>query len=192
MEAYSSLSDYELADLLKSGDKDAFTEIYQRYKWVLFVHALKRIGDREHAKDIIQEIFTVLWDKRSNLDLSSHLSGYLYTSVRNRVIKAYSHKQVASKYMSSIASIEDTNCVTDHKVRMSTLTAIIENEINELPEKMREVFILSRKHNLSHKEISLQLGIEETTVKRQISNALRILRVKLGLFAWLALYFKFL
>lgn len=193
MTAYSSLSDYELTDLLKSGDQAAFTEIYQRYKWVLFVHALKRVGDREQAKDIIQELFTTLWDRRNELDLHSHLSGYLYTSIRNRVIKSFAHRQVESDYLTSLAAtISEGDCITDHKVRQSSLAAIIENEINELPEKMREVFILSRKHHLSHKEIAQQLGIEETTVKRQISNALKILRVKLGLIVWLALLFKIL
>ena len=193
MIVYSSLSDHVLTGLLKSGDQAAFTEIYQRYKWVLFLHAVKRIGDREQAKDIIQELFTTLWDKRAELDLKSHLSGYLYTSVRNRVIKSFTRHQIESDYLTSLAaSINDDNCITDHKVRQSSLAAIIENEINELPEKMREVFILSRKHNLSHKEIAHQLGIEETTVKKQISNALRILRVKLGIIVWLALYFKFL
>ena len=193
MKAYSSLSDYELSGLLKSDDKAAFTEIYNRYKWVLFLHALKRIRDREQAKDIIQELFTTLWDKRHDLDLRSHLSGYLYTAVRNRIIKAFAHQQIKSDYVNSVvASFNDDNCITDHKVRQSNLAAIIENEINELPEKMREVFILSRKHNLSHKEIALRLDIEEATVKRQISNALKILRVKLGLFAWLILFFKLL
>src|ERR1700761_4613107 len=140
MKAYSSLSDYELSGLLKSDDKAAFTEIYNRYKWVLFLHALKRIRDREQAKDIIQELFTTLWDKRHDLDLRSHLSGYLYTAVRNRIIKAFAHQQIKSDYVNSVvASFNDDNCITDHKVRQSNLAAIIENEINELPEKMREV-----------------------------------------------------
>jgi RNA polymerase sigma-70 factor (ECF subfamily) len=191
MEAYSSLSDFELTHLLKTGDQAAFTEIYHRYKWVLFLHALKRIKDREQAKDIVQELFTTLWDKRNELDLKSHLSGYLYTSVRNRVIKLFAHQQVATGYITSLGTIiQEDNCVTDHKVRESNLAVLIEKEINELPEKMREVFVLSRKHHLNHKQIALELGIEETTVKRQISNALKILRVKLGLFAWILIFFE--
>lgn len=193
MEAYNSLSDLELTDLLKSGDQVAFTEIYHRYKWVLFLHALKRVRDREQAKDIVQELFTTLWDKRADLDLKSHLSGYLYTSVRNRIIKLFAHQQIASQYLVSLGTvIEENNCITDHKARQSSLAILIEKEINQLPEKMREVFLLSRKHHLSHKEIALELGIEESTVKRQISNALKVLRVKLGLFTWLILFCKIL
>ena len=186
MKAYSSLSDVELTHLLSSGDQGAFTEIYARYKWLLFLHALKRVGDREQAKDIVQDLFTTLWDRRAELDLRSHLSGYLYTAIRNRVIKIFTHQQVVSGYVTSLGKvIREEDCITDHKVRQSSLAALIEKEINGLPEKMREVFVLSRKYHLSNKEIAQQLGITEGTVKRQISNALKVLRAKLGLFAWL-------
>src|ERR1700744_5900949 len=171
MKAYGSFSDAELTGLLKSGDQAAFTEIYDRYKWVLLLHTLKRTGDREQEKDIVQELFTTLWDKRAELDLRSHLSGYLYTAIRNRVIKLFTRQQVATGYLASLGAVIDKDsCITDHKVRQNSLAALIEKEINELPEKMREVFVLSRKHHLSNKEIARELGIQESTVKRRISN----------------------
>lgn len=189
---YGNLNDSELVSLLKKNDDRAYNEIYQRYKWVLFLHALKRIRNREEAKDIVQELFITLWDKRREMEIKGHLSGYLFTAVRNRVIKFISHQQVESVYISSLGnSINAGICITDHRTRENNLAEIIEKEIQDLPEKMRQVFILSRKHNLSHKEISAQLGIEETTVKRQISNALKILRTKLGLYAWIIFLIKY-
>ncbi|WP_316815176.1 RNA polymerase sigma-70 factor [Pedobacter nyackensis] len=190
---YATYTDPELVSLLKKDDHIAYAEIYNRYKWVLYLHALRRIGDREQSKDIVQELFLALWDKRANFDLRSHLSGYLYTSVRNRIIKYIAHQKVESAYVNSVKeTLNEGKCITDHSIREKSLAAIIEKEIAELPEKMREVFILSRKHNLNHKEIALQLGIEDTTVKRQISNALKILREKLGIIVWLLLFFKIL
>lgn len=189
---YGNLNDSELVSLLKKNDDLAYNEIYQRYKWVLFLHALKRIRNREEAKDIVQELFITLWDKRREMEIKGHLSGYLFTAVRNRVIKFISHQQVESVYISSLGnSINAGICITDHRIRENNLAEIIEKEIQDLPEKMRQVFILSRKQNLSHKEISAQLGIEETTVKRQISNALKILRTKLGLYAWIIFLIKY-
>lgn len=189
---YGNLNDSELVSLLKRNDDRAYNEIYQRYKWVLFLHALKRIRNREEAKDIVQELFITLWDKRREMEIKGHLSGYLFTAIRNRVIKFISHQQVESVYISSLGnSINAGICITDHRTRENNLAEIIEKEIQDLPEKMRQVFILSRKQNLSHKEISEQLGIEETTVKRQISNALKILRTKLGLYAWIIFLIKY-
>jgi RNA polymerase sigma-70 factor (family 1) len=189
---YSEHSDRDLLLLLKQDNEAAFAEIYQRYKWVLYLHAAKRVNDREEAKDIVQELFTTLWDRRQVFDLQTHLSGYLYTAVRNRVISRLSHEKVVDTYMDAIReSASQGNCITDHKARENNLAAIIEQEINELPERMREVFILSRKHHLSHKEIAGKLGIAESTVKKQVSNALATLRVKLGLFAWLFLLIRY-
>lgn len=192
MAAYSTYTDQELVALLKQGEQLAFAEIYQRYKWVLYLHAMKRIGNREEAKDIVQELFTTLWDKREHLDLKGHLSGYLYTSIRNRIIKWISHSKVESSYIASIKDAVNSGiCITDYKVRENNLAAIIEKEINELPEKMRKVFLMSRKLQMSHKEIAEELGIEEATVKRQVSNALKILRIKLGLLLWLIFLIKY-
>ncbi|MNY44980.1 RNA polymerase sigma factor [compost metagenome] len=67
---------------------------------------------------------------------------------------------------------------------------MIDREIASLPPKMKEVFLMSRKDNLSHKEIADKLGIAEPTVKKQVNNALKTLRVKLGLFAYLIFLLK--
>lgn len=192
MESYKDLGDTELLTLLKSGSIGAYNEIYHRYKWVLYLHALKRIRNREEAKDLVQDLFITLWDKRKEIELKTHLSGYLYTAVRNRVLKRIAHEKVESNYFTSLKDAMNAEiCMTDHRVRERSLAAIIEKEIDELPEKMKQVFILSRKHHLNHREISQQLGIEETTVKRQISNAIKILRVKLGLLVWLTFLIRY-
>ena len=188
MAVYSAYTDQELTALLKQGDQLAFTEIYERYKGPLYVHAYNLLRDREEVKDILQQIFSMLWTGRDELEIHSHLSGYLYTAVRNRIFKFIAHKQVASKYVDSLADFGSSGeCVTDHLARERQLLAIIEKEIAQLPEKMREIFELSRKQGLSHKEIALQLDLSEKTVRNQINNSLKILRVKLGIVAYLIL-----
>lgn len=181
MTKYITYSDQELADLLRSGDRLAFTEIYNRYKGPLYIHAFNLLRDREESKDILQQIFVHLWTGRNEFVLKSRLSGYLYTAVRNQIFKRIAHKQVASKYITSLVEFATSGeCITDHLVRQNQLMDIIEKEIAELPEKMREVFELSRKEGLSHKEIAVQLNVSEKTIRNQVNNALKILRVKLA------------
>ena len=181
MTGYNVLADLELYALLKAGDKVAYTEIYNRYFSLLYLHALKRLRDEEAARDLIQDLFTTLWVKREVLTTRSNLSNYLYTAVRNGVFNFIAHQKVASKYINELPDkIEPSECMTDHLARERQLTALIEKEIAELPEKMREIFLLSRVEGLSHKEIAERLGISELTVKTQVKNALRILRGKLG------------
>src|SRR5690606_33478835 len=143
----------------------------------LYVHAYKRLRDREESRDVIQEIFAVLWEKRGQIVPRGHLSGYLYTAVRNRIFNIVAHKQVANTHLQSLqAFIHRGECQTDHLVREKEFRAIIDEEIAALPDKMQEIFELSRTKYLSHKEIASELKLSEHTVKKQINNALRILR----------------
>jgi len=185
---YNQLSDQELVELLNKGDQLAFAQIYDRYKFILHTHAVNKLRDREEARDIIQEVFTYLWFKHDVINLSGNLSGYLYGSVRHAILNKITRKQVQEKYMDSLKafSMRD-NVLTDHRVRENQLRAQIEKEIRMLPPKMREVFELSRKEHLSHREIAWKLEISEQTVSKQITNALKILKLKLGVLAYIGL-----
>jgi len=106
----------------------------------------------------------------------------LYSAVRNRIFNIIWHKKFENRYVASLQRIIDAGVMmTDEVVREKELAALIEREIEQLPEKMREVFRLSRKEHLSYKEIAEELKIGESTVKKQVSNALKILRLKLKL-----------
>ncbi|WDF77134.1 RNA polymerase sigma-70 factor [Mucilaginibacter sp. KACC 22773] len=178
---YKSYSDFELAELLQSGDQLAYTEIYNRFHGALYIHVFNKLRNREEARDIVHELFSSLWYNCRNLSLKTTLSGYLYTSARYKIFDFISHKDVESKYIQSIGKfIEQDDCITDHLVREKELNAMIENEIAALPPRMREIFELSRKQNFTHKEIAELLGLSEKTVKKQVNNSLKVLRSKLG------------
>lgn len=192
MTPIDSLTDIELFALLKADDCDAFAEIYNRYKFILHNHAYKKTGNREEAKDLVQDLFSNLWTKRAIINLHSTLSGYLYTSLKNDILNLFAHQQVKGKYIVSMEAFSRTGTVlTDHLIRERQFSELIENEILALPAKMRKVFELSRKSHLNHKEIAAQLDISEKTVDRQISNALKILRTKLGLLGFLIFLIKY-
>lgn len=181
MVVYSKLSDRELAILLKESDRNAFTEIFNRYHGALYVHALKRLQDREECRDLVQDLLTTLWAKRHELELKNTLSGYLYMSVRNRIFDLLARKRINDVYISSIQLYETKeHNLTDALARQNQLATIIDKEISELPLRTREIFELSRKGFLSHKEIASRLNISEQTVKTTVNNALKTLRVALG------------
>lgn len=181
MRSYQTLPDQVLFDLMKLEDEVAFKAIYDRYFDAMYIHACKRLNDREEARDVVQEIFAALWSKRKQLVLKISLPAYLYTAVRNRIFNIIAHKRVESKHIQSLQHFIDQGvCQTDHLVREKELRAIIEEEVAALPQKMQEIFEMSRSQYLSHKEIASALNLSEHTVKKQVNNALRILRAKLG------------
>ncbi|WP_410219949.1 RNA polymerase sigma-70 factor [Pedobacter sp.] len=181
-------SDLELLQMLKNGSALAYTIIYNRYFETLYIHALQKLNDKEEAKDIIHELFTQIWKKRTEIEITGGLKAYLYTAVKNKILDFIAHQQVENKYINSLQSFIDQGiCITDHKIREKQLTELIDNGIQQLPNKMREIFEMSRKQNLTHREIAVKLNISEQTVKTQVKNALKVLRTKLGTMLFLSL-----
>lgn len=178
---YKILSDAKLVQLLQASDHNAYTEIYNRYFHLLFVHARKKLNDEDLAKDIIQEIFTKIWIKREIQLTATNLTGYLYTLMKNRILDLYLHQEVKTKYMRSLKSFMTTNksTATDALVREKECSAHINNEIAALPPKMRQMFDLSRTKQLSYKEIAKRLNTSENNVSKQINNGLKVLRRRL-------------
>lgn len=192
MLSYSILPDKELVSLVREGDEASFAEIYNRFYGILYLHAYKRLNNEEEARDVIHELFTALWIKRESFEIETNLSGYLYSSIRNRILDIITHKKVEEKYLDSLQNYIDHDFnYADHLVRERDLAKLIEKEISFLPPKMREVFELSRKSHLSHKEIAILLGLSEQTVRTQIKKALKILRLRLGFWIYLLILFKF-
>lgn len=177
---YPQHNDQALITLLKEGDEPAFAELHNRYKAVLFIHACRMLGSEDEAKDVVQELFTTLWTRRSDIPAISCLGSYLYSAVRNKVLDCIARKKTEEKYMRSLALfMEEGENITEKEMREKELARLIEREISLLPERMREIFELSRYENRSYKEIAEALNISDKTVKKQVSNALIILRKKL-------------
>lgn len=189
MRLTTGLSDIELSDLIRAGSKEAFNEIYLRYKNLLHIHAYKKLGDFDEASDIVQDLFTNLWIKRAGLPDQTNFKSYLFVSARNKILDYISHKKVESRYISNFQSFinNQSSYITDLFIREREFARIIDKEINDLPPKMKACFVLSRTTGLTHKEIADQLGISENTVKNQVKYALKILRSRLGFLLYLIL-----
>jgi RNA polymerase sigma-70 factor (ECF subfamily) len=165
-----------------AGDTIAFEEIYDRYWDTLYLHVLKMIGDEDESKDLLQDLFITLWQKSPDLKLNSSLSAYLLSSTRNRVFNLLEHGKIKKDYVTAITEFSvRSHYITDEYVREKELRLAIETAIDHLPEKMREIFVLSRKEFLSHKEIAAKLGVSELTVRKQVNNAIKILKKRLHL-----------
>lgn len=175
------IDDEEVMHLFQQGDGDAYELIYDKYWAILYRHARKMLQNDEEAKDVVQEVFVMLWLKAQDSAIHSPLAAFLYTATRNKVLDHIKHSKVEAKYMASLKGEMDNKVQPpDTLVRQRDLAYQIEKEVKALPAKMREIFELSRNDYRTHKEISEYLNISDKTVKKQISNALHILKAKLG------------
>ena len=167
--------------MFKEGHRSAYEDIYRRYWALLYSHARRMVQSDEDAKDLVQDVFSVFWLDGPTLELQTTLSAYLYSLVRYKVFNLIDRKKVRNNYLSSLEDfIKKNEYSAEYRVREKQMEALIEKEIATLPPKMREVFELSRKANLNYREIAEKLNISDNTVKKQMSNALKILRSRLG------------
>ena len=181
MTNYNECTDNELFYLLKKGNHRAYAILYERYWAVLFRYSRRILQNDEESRDVVQDVFVMLWSKAETLEIQVSLSCFLYAATRNSMLKLFQRGKVKAHYLNSLTEfIEQENNTTDHLVRDRELAKRIEQEVSMLPPKMREVFELSRRSYLSHREIATQLEISDKTVKKQMANALKILRLKLG------------
>ncbi|MGY0035178.1 sigma-70 family RNA polymerase sigma factor [Pedobacter sp. NJ-S-72] len=135
---------------------------------------------RKNRKTLFKS-FSVRSGKKKETIQSTNIGGYLYVAARNKVLNLVQQNKVRSDYLTSLGKFShEMSNVTLEQIDEKDLAQSLEREIAKLPDKMRIIFELSRKENLSHKEIALKLGLSDKTVKKQVSNALKLIRNNLG------------
>lgn len=189
---YHKLNDSELTELVRKSDEQAFAEIYQRYWTIMYMHALKMLKDEEDARDVVQELFTTLWSRCQNITSSINLSGYLYTIVRNKVLDLMAQKKSRAGHLESLALyIDEHHNKTLEDLTEREMMQALDHEISQLPGKMKVIFQMRVKEHKTYKEIAEALEISDKTVKKQVNNAIKLIKPKLnGFTGWpVLLYF---
>ena len=155
---------------------DRFESIFRDYFGPLCGFSSKFVGDLPTAKDIVHEAYLSLWEKFNTLPEDTNYKSYLYTAVRNRSLNYLRDKKQHAD-VTELSVMGDSN-VAAGLIEIE-LAEQIEATLNQLPEKCREVFELSRIEGLKYREIADRLNISVKTVENQMSKALKIMRVGL-------------
>jgi RNA polymerase sigma-70 factor (family 1) len=179
---YRLLADEVLLKFLIISDELAFQEIYQRYWRQLYYAALSKINNKEVAEDIIQTVFTGLWEKREQHSIKN-ISAYLGTSVKYQVIN-YIKSAISKK--AHLSHISESQRREENKNELALLVKelndAIDQAINRLPQKTQTIFRLSRFERHSNKDISRIMDVSEKAVEYHITQSLKALRLYLKSF----------
>ena len=185
---YTALPDAELITLMKGDDHAAFNEIYNRY-WKFLLQAAYQVSrHRADSLDICQTVFLWLWENRANIRIIASLKGYLYNAVKFKLANLIRNGKVRETLFDDLEAI-DIHTYKSNELELKQLQDFIHQLIHELPVRCREVFLLSRNEQLSHKEIAERLGISEKTVEDHITRAIGKLRGPLERLALIFLFF---
>jgi len=179
---YELHTDQILLQQLSQNDQAAFTTIYERYWKSLFREAMNVLRSQKEAEDCVQELFVSLWNRRQSLSITT-LRAYLFTAVRYQCIDRIEKNMIRGGYLEDFTTYleaQQTMPSIEEELYARELAANIDQVMDKMPDKMREVFRLSRQEHLTHREIANRLQISEETVKKQIYLALKILKSNLG------------
>jgi len=168
-----------LFERIKKGDEKAFEILFHKYYGYMCLYASKIIQDDGSAEEIVQDFFVKLWEKREYLNIETSLNSYLFRSVKNLCINYFQHNKTKLRHARHILSEVENNFSDDDNYPEIDLSIKIEESINSLPEKRKEIFRLSRQDGLKYHEIATKLNISIKTVETQMSLAIKTLREKL-------------
>ena len=166
-------------DELKTGDVRLYESLFREYYRPLVVYAMKYVKDADVAKEIVQEFFVRLFEKRNSLVIDTSLKSYFYRSVFNSCINYISHMEMRSRHIRNMAVLSE-NEFSDNQVAVIELQNRIVDSIEKMPDQCRRIFKMNRFEGLRNEQIAVALGISKRTVETQISKALKILRKKLA------------
>ena len=160
--------------------KTQFEQLFKSQFAHLCNFAHQYVPDKDTAKDITQKVFIRLWEQREKMDPEQNINSYLFIAVKNRCLNYIrDNKKYRSKVLDLDCGDIDLQIETDN-FELEALQEKIASALNELPEKCRLVFEMSRFREMKYREIAEELNIAQKTVEAHMSKAMKLLRERLG------------
>ena len=177
MDKTTKATDEMLVARYAQGENEAFDMLLDRHKERLYTYIYYNVRNTEQAEDIFQDTFAAVWQSRRFINPDTSFSSYLYTIVRNRVLNQLrSLEQESSLKEAILSQAVDYSNSTSQAIAVAELEAVVNEALGKLTPRQREVFELSRRQRLSHKEIAQALDISVNTVQEYISASLHTIR----------------
>ena len=184
--SYNEYDEQELLGLISRDDDLAFKEVYNRYWNKLVSYAFSILNEEEVCKDILQEIFIRLWQRRREVSIFS-LNGYLFRAVKLKVLEHMRNGYITNRHLKQLDKICFANNV-EQEMSLKEVESRFKASVAKLPGRCQEIFCLSRFENLPNKEIANRLSISVKTVEGHITAALKHLYKDLGEFVSVGLW----
>ena len=163
---------------LIKGNILAFNTLYKEYSPRLYAFAIGYLKSPDEAEELVQEVFTKIWERRGELKEGLSFKSFLFTIAANLIRKHFRAKAYLLEYFRSDL-FEDQDFNTVREVTFDSLYQYLSELVDQLPQRRREIFIKSRFEGMSVREISEEMKISHKTTENQLSEALKFIRSRL-------------
>ena len=164
---------------LSKGNLLAFNTLFNEYSGRLYRFAYGYLKSEDEAEELVQEVFTIIWEKRAELKEELSFKSFIFTIAFNIIRKHFRTKSYLSCYFKSLV-YDDMDMQTTQDINYDSLYQYVNELVEKLPLKRREIFIKSRFEGLSINEIAETLHISHKTVENQLTDALKYIRTNLN------------
>lgn len=172
-----SSQEYFVLQKMICGNEDAFKYFFDTYYDDLCNFVNSYLRDRILSEDIVQNIFVHLWENKNKLPSDCSIKSYLYTASKNKSLNFLRNRKNQNRIIENLKLSDDiTEFTSDQYLEFDELRAVIIKGIEMLPDRCREIYMLSRNEGLSNKEIAEKLAISVKTVENQVTIAIRKLK----------------
>lgn len=185
----STTDDSILLRQIALGDEAAFNQLFRNYWEKVYADAYRRLKDHAEAQDVVQEIFTNIWQNRQWQSIQ-YLPAYLHTAVRNRVINAMTKKKLVHAFFGLLDELQEHNAA-DTNLLWKEVVQAYEALLATLPPKRQAIFRMRYQQGLSTKDIADQLGIKRKTIQNQLGKAIDLFKISLlriGLLVFVSMF----
>jgi RNA polymerase sigma-70 factor (ECF subfamily) len=163
-----------LSDLLHSGESPTFETLFNTYWESLYQYTACVLCNEADAQDLIQDLFTDLWERRHTLRITSHIRYYLFSAARKMILRKFRDDRLKEKHLEKFVQYEEQDSeLTMSAIIYKDIIARLQDDLRALPEKERQVFAWSHFDELSIREIASKTGTAEQTVRNQLNSACR-------------------
>jgi len=167
----------DLLELLKSNPKAGFTQLFDEYFAEVCTHVYRYIPNKRVAQDVAQDLFVELWTKRDKLNITSSAGAYLHHMAVSRALNYIrDNKKHRHADVSQMRAVKTDQPTPGEVMDARSLERMISSTIDALPDRCRQVFMLSRFEQLSNAQIAESLDISVKTVENQMTKALKTIR----------------
>ena len=177
MKFFENISDSDLAEKVKTGEKNAYQELFERYAPRIYQFSLSYLKNQVDAEELVQDVFLKIWEKRETLDQSKNIKAFIFKAAVNTIYDFIRHKNIENAFSDFVRSNSESGSNdTWHLVIFDEMQENLQKLLAQLPEQQKKIFQLSKEEGLSNEEIASKLNLSKRTVENHLYRAVSFLK----------------
>jgi len=171
------ISDKDLASQIKTGDKNAYRKLFEKYAPRIYNFSLSYLNDENDAEELVQNVFLKIWEKRTSLDSTQNLKAFIFKIAVNTIYDFIRRKNIEHAFKDyarlNYTANED---YTWHTIIFEEMKQNLDLLVSQLPEQQQKIFQLSKQEGLNSEEIAKKLNLSKRTVENHLYRAISFLK----------------